>query len=546
MDNEMINEFDEEFGDGTDNIETDLMDIRESARINGIIEKLKLYDSNPQVLTELYTQILLDDNVAFMLVKVSQNPIFMKHFPEFYEKNEYGENVINCQQNSTYHKYGVFRHILTTIENVGNPQIPIGDWQKKILKWTMLLHDIGKPYVKVVSDDGRESFAGHDDKSVELAVGILDRFVFSPEEKHIILTLIKYHDKFLNDGELTYDNLKFLANELDNNKELFYMLIDVKDSDARAKSVDVYNRYKLAKNKYIEFINTYFTYGKNGEISVSKDNTENNVAPEAIVPLTEAMSRLEIETLVNDVIDRKKVTAMYQPVVDLKNKMVHGYEVFTRIQSDKRIDVVEFLNYTKELNKYDKVQQVLLINGIDNFEHVKNREADTLFVNTDLRSYDKYINKPRLYDMMARNKIVIEFHNYEKKDLTGMQEMFALIHKNRGLIALDNFGVGSLTIDDINLLDIDYIIPDMSLIRNIDQDVEKQKYLSDVVTFALSKEINVVAVGIESKEVLETLQRIGVKYGQGYYFSKPQPAINMENEKIREKLSSHSDDTITP
>jgi len=96
------------------------------------------------MLTETYTNILCDENVAFILTKVSQDPIFRRQFPEFYEVNKYGENVINCQQNSPYHKYGVFKHILTTIEAVGNPQIPIGDWQKKVLKWTMLLHDIGK------------------------------------------------------------------------------------------------------------------------------------------------------------------------------------------------------------------------------------------------------------------------------------------------------------------------------------------------------------------------------------------------------------------
>lgn len=65
------------------------------------------------------------------------------------KKNEFGENVINCQQNSEYHKYGVFKHILHTIETVGtSQQIPLGDWQLKLLKWTMLFHDIGKPYVK--------------------------------------------------------------------------------------------------------------------------------------------------------------------------------------------------------------------------------------------------------------------------------------------------------------------------------------------------------------------------------------------------------------
>lgn len=114
-----------------------------------------------------------------------------------------------------------------------------------------------KAICKKINEDGTDSFAGHDDKSVELAAGILDRFYFTEEEKKIILTLIKYHDRFLNEGEITYDNMKFLASELNNNKELFYLLLEVKDADARAKNVDVYNKYKLVKAKYLEFINTF-------------------------------------------------------------------------------------------------------------------------------------------------------------------------------------------------------------------------------------------------------------------------------------------------
>ncbi len=113
------------------NISASIMDARELAKIRSIIANLKIYDENPHMLTETYTNILCDENVAFILTKVSQDPIFRRQFPEFYEVNKYGENVINCQQNSPYHKYGVFKHILTTIEAVGNPQIPIGDWQKK-------------------------------------------------------------------------------------------------------------------------------------------------------------------------------------------------------------------------------------------------------------------------------------------------------------------------------------------------------------------------------------------------------------------------------
>lgn len=524
-----------------EDIEKDIMDVKEIAKITGIISKLKLYTNNPEELTKAYTNILFDDNVSFILTKISQNPIFKEHFPEFYVVNKYGENVINCQQNSVYHKYGVFRHILTTIEAVGNPQIPIGDWQKKILKWTMLLHDIGKPYVKTIAEDGTESFAGHDDKSVELSAPILDRFYFTKEEKNIILTLIKYHDRFLNEGEITVDNMKFLASELNNNKELFYLLIDVKEADAKAKSLDVYNSFKIVKNKYLEFVNRYFVYNQEKEIDVEKKENENSNLQQINQPITTP----ELENLLESVLSRKAITTLYQPIFDLKKVSVAGYEVFTRIQSNKKVDILDFFNFAKDVKKYDKLQQILLINGIESFEGLMTKESKRLFVNSDLESYNKYVNKPRLYDMMSRIELVIEFQNYDRKDFNEFQNTINLIHQNRGFVALDKFGVGGLTIKEINILNIDYIIPDMSLIQGIENDIEKQKYISDLVTYTISKDSNLIVIGVENQKTLETLKKLGVRYVQGYYLARPDSNINMMNDKIKENVEEIMQDTIS-
>ena len=527
-----MKEIDEVFEIDADNIEMDLMDIKETAKIKNIVTKLKLYKNNPEELKEIYTNILEDENVSFIITRISQDLIFETHFPEFYVKNSYDENVINCQQNSSYHKFGVFKHILATVESVGNPQIPIGDWEKKILKWTMLLHDIGKPYVKIISSDGSESFAGHDDKSVELAEEILKRFEFSNEEIKIILTLIKYHDKFLNEGEITYDNMRFLVNELNNSKELFYLLIDVKDSDAKAKSLEVYNKYKLTKNKYLEFINSYFAYNENSE---SEDDEKVGI---------ENLSKDELNNLVSSVISRNKIDILYQPIIDLEKKEIFGHEVFTKLETTKNISIVDFLNYAKTMDKYDKVQQILLINSIEAFEKNKTKTSRTLFVNSDFVSYNNYINKPRIYDMMAKNKIVIEFHNYEKKDMSMMKEVIDNIHKNNGFVALDNFGLGTLTIDDIAMLNIDYIVPDISLIQNIEEDERKQKFLSDLVTYSISRNCDLIVVGVEDVHTLNILRTLGVKYVQGYYLEKPKESLSFIDEIVHKLEVKDSDKEI--
>ena len=46
-------------------ITNDIMDIKEVAKLNGIISKLKMYNNNPVELTKVYTNVLFDDNVSY-------------------------------------------------------------------------------------------------------------------------------------------------------------------------------------------------------------------------------------------------------------------------------------------------------------------------------------------------------------------------------------------------------------------------------------------------------------------------------------------------
>ena len=533
--------FDMDFADTS----VTLVDAKEKGRLRNIINNLNMYADNARTITEIYTNVLLDDNVSYFLPKITQQDVFMRHFPELFVYNQYGENLFNCQQNTKYHRYSVFHHIVASIESANVNEISIADWQKKVMKWTMFLHDIGKPYVKKVSEDGTESFVGHDEKSMELAEAILNRFDFSSEEKRIILTLIKYHDKYLTEEEITNENLTFLAKELNNDRELFYLLINVKDADAKAKSTEVYNNFKNIKGKFYEFANTYFEQSTRKKIEIKESTIEGKKTEEKQEPIKEEkLTSKDIKELIDEIITKKSIKVRYQPIVDLKTQSVYGYEALSQISSAKKIKIERLLEVAKDYNDYDKLQQILFTNAIEKFESVVNRDSNIIMVNIDYDSYVNYVNKPRIYDMMARNKVVIEFKNYDNKDLTDIQETIQTIHLKGGQVAFDNFKLDNLSIEDICYLDIDYIIPDMSFIKDIYKDFEKQKFINSLITYTISKNINLIAVGVENKKILDTLKLVGVKLVQGYYFGKPLPEINMMNDDIFELLNKEEDESI--
>lgn len=558
-------------------------DKKKNKEIEDLVAYLNIYKDDREALTKKYTELLMDDNVVDIFTKLSHNTVFIEQFPEFYEKNINDENVINCQQNSNYHRFGVFKHILYTVEIVGKENIQRNSFEMKILKWTMLLHDIGKPYVKVVGANGNDSFAGHDDKSVEIAAQILERFSFSEEEKNIILTLIKYHDRYLNEGELTFDNLSFLASELGNRKDLFYLLIDVKIADSKAKTIEVYNKFMTIVKKYYDFANQYFsnlnmtaeefieeeadivgematrnpsnvtldmeeneeteTIGKTNSNIINKDIL---ISEFDLEQKFEELKEEDFKEIYNQMLERKLIYPVYQPVVDVNSGEIYGFESFNRIGYSKSIKILDFIQKSKDYSKYDKVQQMLFINSIDNFHRTKTTNSETkIFASIDVKSYIKYPNKPRINEFLEKKDVVVELSNYDNIAISELQDCVKLIRNNNGKVLLNYFGTNKFTMNDLDLLEVDYIKYDIILLNNFEESEENQKYLSELSTYCLSRDIELIVMGVENMEQLRVIKDMGINLMQGYIFGKPGKELDKSNNRINEvKEMLDNDDSI--
>jgi len=81
----------------------------------------------------------------------------------------------------------------------------------------------------------------------------------------------------------------------------------------------------------------------------------------------------------------------------------------------------------------------------------------------------------------------------------------------------------------ILLLSPDMLKLDMSLIRDIDQDRDKQSLVAALRGFAEVQGYKVVAEGIETEAELAELQTLSIGFGQGYLLSRPQPLATFES-----------------
>ncbi|QQK08730.1 CCA tRNA nucleotidyltransferase [Miniphocaeibacter halophilus] len=148
-------------------------------------------------------KILMADNYP-ALRNLYNTGIFKVLFPPI-------DKMFKTTQNSTYHVYNVGDHALMSVLNIS------GDID---LKYTMLLHDIGKIVTKTTVN-GHDHFYDHAQYSVAIANKILKKLKFPTKSINRILKLIECHDtilstrfrsmnKFIVDKEFSYEDMEDL------------------------------------------------------------------------------------------------------------------------------------------------------------------------------------------------------------------------------------------------------------------------------------------------------------------------------------------------
>jgi poly(A) polymerase len=70
--------------------------------------------------------------------------------------------------------------------------------RKQLLKWALLLHDIGKPATRELKEPGRWRFHGHDHIGADIVDKLLQRLKFSRKDTQFISSLVEHHLRPLN------------------------------------------------------------------------------------------------------------------------------------------------------------------------------------------------------------------------------------------------------------------------------------------------------------------------------------------------------------
>ena len=96
------------------------------------------------------------------------------------------------------------------------------------------------------------------------------------------------------------------------------------------------------------------------------------------------------------------------------------------------------------------------------------------------------------------------------------------------MIEMDDFGTGYSSLNMISSLPIDALKLDMRFIRDAFRDGKDTRLIELIIDIADYLNVPVIAEGVETEEQLNALRAMGCEIVQGYYFSRPVPAVEFE------------------
>jgi EAL domain-containing protein (putative c-di-GMP-specific phosphodiesterase class I) len=115
------------------------------------------------------------------------------------------------------------------------------------------------------------------------------------------------------------------------------------------------------------------------------------------------------------------------------------------------------------------------------------------------------------------------------QEMTETKKMLEELKSLRIGLKIDDFGTGYSSLQHLAKLPFDMLKMDQSFVRDMSADNRDSiELVRSIVMMAKGLNMEVVAEGIEGIEQLRSLDQMGCRFGQGYFFSKPVPAGQIE------------------
>ena len=261
-----------------------------------------------------------------------------------------------------------------------------------------------------------------------------------------------------------------------------------------------------------------------------------DVGPGEIIFFNEELEKIsekhiKVDMLIEKAVKNKWFVFFYQPYFSLKDMRLAGFEALVRIIDEEGNihppgEFIEFLErspYLKDF-QYWALEEITKMSRKWNVPIAFNLYPKTLGDKEFMQALiEKCLKEGALITLEITERAIVE-------NIESVKDTFTFLKNScHGLyIAIDDFGTGYSAFSYLKELPLDYLKIDISFIRDITKTEKDKALVSAMVQMAHSLGLRTIAEGVETEEQLNILKEIGCDIAQGYYFSKPLPAEEVE------------------
>lgn len=213
----------------------------------------------------------------------------------------------------------------------------------------------------------------------------------------------------------------------------------------------------------------------------------------------------------------------FQPIVDAENKSVFAYEALVRgLEGEGALSVLANVN---ERNRYS-FDQICRVKAVKLAARLKMEPRLSINFMPNAVYQAEYCIRTTLAAAETYNfdtsKIIFEV--IETEELTSVDHLASIIaaYKEMGFsTAIDDFGAGYSRYDIMMASPPDLLKLDMGLVRNIDQEPNKQAVVAGIIEMMNRLGGRIIAEGVETENEYRWLRSQGITLYQGYLFARP-------------------------
>ncbi|MBL8298026.1 MAG: EAL domain-containing protein [Rhodanobacteraceae bacterium] len=243
-----------------------------------------------------------------------------------------------------------------------------------------------------------------------------------------------------------------------------------------------------------------------------------------------ALDKIRLESHLREALDKGELEVRLQPILDIANHRIAGFEALTRWTHPERgpVSPAEFIALAEETSLIVPVGDYVLDQVCGALQRLrKYREGDPVFVALNVSGrqldddalLDRFLQTVRAHGLHPA-QLKLEITESLVLDYVRVDSIITRCHAAGLRVALDDFGTGYSNLGHLHRLEFDTLKMDQGFVRQM-HEPRCLAIVRAVVTMANSLGCDIVAEGVETPAQLQMLGELGCTYAQGYLIGKP-------------------------